>query len=454
MLQIDAQVPSFPAYVLVPVWGAVLIPTLISAWRLHDGCSSFLLLAAWLRYCFASFHEHTFQPLIFGISLIALTSIAMIVIGVIVVGARCLYLRRLTPFYGVISVVLISAIANQAWLGGLNATLKWLYLMVFALAAYETIRRHGAERIFRAFTIVFAAPILLQWISVLWGLKATTSDGETFAIGGFQHQQQLSIILLTFLFITCLSARLSVTAMFGRLAIVVAGLSLANYRTALLAAGPPAASLVMSGFVTKIVPRQRTIAFVLAIVVIIFALIGAAEWKRERFADLGIVWDNLTSLIQPPEHFTEDQRRLLSARVYLWSQYIAAYLEGDIRNAVVGFGPESWVGNFVTYAHNTFISYLYELGILGVAALTWVFISNLNAALRVTGARKFPVVACHIGFIILNLSTMALWTLEGAILYGLVLGYTWCLQPVGKREEVRGLAVRAPSVIARPAAVG
>jgi len=31
------------------------------------------------------------------------------------------------------------------------------------------------------------------------------------------------------------------------------------------------------------------------------------------------------------------------------------------------------------------------------------------------------------------LSTMALWTLEGAILYGLVLGYTWYLQSVGSR---------------------
>ena len=454
MLKIEEQFPAFPAYILVPVWGAVLIPTLISAWRLHDGCSSFLLLATWFRYCLASFHEYTFQPIVFGISFIAFTSIAMVVIGGIVVGTRCLYLRRLTPFYGAISVVLISAIANQAWLGGFNATLKWLYLMVFALAAYETIQRHGSERIFRAFAIIIAAPIMLQWISVLWGLKATTADGETFAIGGFQHQQQLSIILLTFLFITCLSARLSVTAISGRLAIVVAGLSLANYRTALLAAGPPAASLVMSGFVRKIVPRQRAIAIVLAIVVIIFALIGAAEWKRERFADLAIVWDNWTSLIQPPEHFTADQRRLLSTRVYLWSQYIAAYLEGDIRNAVVGFGPESWVGRFTTYAHNTFIAYLYELGILGVAALTWVFISNLYAALRVTRAHRFPVVACHIGFIILNLSTMALWTLEGAMLYGLVLGYTWCLQPVGKGEEVRGLAARAPSVIARRAAVG
>jgi len=441
VLEAEELIPSFPAYIIVPVWAIVLIPTLIGAWRLHDRWSSFLLLAICFRYFMAGFHQYTYQPVVSGISLMALTSVAMVVIGVIIVGARALCLRRLTSFYGMVAVVLTSTIANRTWLGGIDASLKWLYLIVFTLAAYEAIQRHGAERIFRALAVIFAAPITLQWISVFLGLKVTTNDGETFWIGGFQHQQELSIILLTFLFITCLSARLSVTAISGRLAIVVAGLSLANYRTALLAAGLPAASLVMSGFVRKIVPRQRTIAFLLAIVVIVFALIGAAEWKRERFADLGIVWDNWTSLIQPPEHFTEDQRRLLSARVYLWSQYVQSYSEGDIRNIVVGFGPESWVGRFATYAHNTFISYLYELGIFGVAALSWVFIQNLYSALSVRKRQQFPVVACHIGFIILNLSTMALWTLEGAILYALVLGYTWSLQPV--RTTARRLTSRA-----------
>jgi len=342
-----------------------------------------------------------------------------------------------------IGLVLISAAANQAWLGGLNASLKWLYLIVFSITDYRAVQRHGSERILRALAVIFAGPIALQWISVLSGLSVTTPDGLSFFIGGYQHQQELSIILLTFLFITCLSVRLSVLVTVGRLAIVLVGLSLANYRTALVAAGMPAASLVVSQFVRKVVPRQRAIALVLAIIITNFALIGAAELKSERFVDLGTIWDKSISLIQPPDYFTSDERRLLSSRVYLWSQYIESYLEGDIRNIIVGFGPESWVGRFTTYAHNTFISYLYELGILGFAALGWVFIRNLYAAMRVKRERKVPVVACHLGFIILNLSTMALWTLEGAILYALVLGHTWYLQPVEKTEEVARLKIHA-----------
>ncbi len=429
----DEQVPSFPTYVTGPVWGAILILVLIWVWRLRDSCSSFLLLATWFRYCIGTFHQYTYPPIVFGLSLIALTSIAMVAVGLVVVGARALFLRRLTPFYIMIAIVLISAIANQAWFGGINATFKWLYLIVFALAAYGAMRRRGSERIFRALAVIFVGPIALQGISVPWGLKTTTTDGLSFFIGGYQHQQSLSIILLTFLFVTCLSAQLSAIAISGRLAIVTVGLALANYRTALVAAGLPAASLVVSRLVMKVAPKQRNIAFVLASVVTVFALAGVANPQRERFTDLGTILDKGASLIQPSSYYTSDDRRLLSGRLHLWSKYIESYLDGDIRNIVIGFGPESWVGRFTTYAHNTFISYLYELGLFGAAALLWILISNLLSAMRVRSKRKLILISCHIGFVILNLSTMALWTLEGAILYGLVLGYTWYLQSVGSR---------------------
>src|SRR5882762_10264250 len=223
----EEQVPSFPNYVTVPVWGTILILVLIRVWRLHDSCSSFLLLGIWFRYCTASFHQYTYPPILFGLSLIALTSITMVGVGLIVVDVRALLLRRLRPFYAMISIILISAIANDAWIGGVNGTFKWLYLLVFALAAYSAMRRRGSERIFRAVALICAGPIALQWISVPWGLRTTTPDGLTFFTGGYQHQQSLSILLLTFLFVTCLSVQPSVIAAFWRLAIVVVGLVLA-----------------------------------------------------------------------------------------------------------------------------------------------------------------------------------------------------------------------------------
>jgi hypothetical protein len=423
-------VPSFPLYVTLPVFAVILAIITVQAWRLRDACATFLLVATWFRYSIAAFHQYTYSAVVFGLSSIALTSIIVISIGFAVVGVRNLLLRRLAPIYGVMLVILLSAIANQSWIGAINATFKWLYLVVFVLAAYQAMLRLGSERILRSFTIVFAGPIALQWLSVPWGLKTTSEEGSSFFIGGYQHQQSLSIILITFLYVTCFSRSLSAIASFARLAIVAIGLALANYRTAMLAAALPAASLAISKIQEKIVPRQRGIVFVTLSVVAVFAFAGIATLAQERFADIATVVDKGGALIKPPDHFTTEDKRLFSGRLLLWSQYVTAYMDGNIINILLGFGPESWVGRFSTYAHNTFVSYLYELGLLGLGALVWVVIANLIAAIRVMGSEKWMLLACHVGFIVLNLSTMGIWTLEGTILYALLLSQTWYLQSI------------------------
>lgn len=425
---LDEQVPSFPLYVTVPMWAAALLPVSFWVWRLRDSYAAFLLLALWFRYAMATLHQYTYPSIILGLSPIALSSLATIAIGVVVVGPRDLLLRRLLPIYGVIAAILISAVANQAWLGAINATFKWGYLTLFALVAYRAVQRRGSEQVFRALAVLYAVPIALQWLSVPWGLKTTAIDGTSFYIGGYESQQALSIIFLTFLLVTCFSSSLGIIAAFGRLAIVTVGLVLANYRTSLLAASLPASTLVISKLMPKFVPRQRLAALVLLTIVSAFALVALAVMERQRFSDLGVIYDEGTSLIKPPNYFAPEDRHLLSGRLYIWSQYIDAYLRGDLVNAVVGFGPETWVGRFTTYAHNTFVSYLYEYGLIGLAAFVWLLGLNVWAAVHVRSDRRPMLIACHLGFIVLNLSTMAIWTLEGSILYALILGQTWQLQ--------------------------
>ena len=428
---VEEQVPSFPIYVTLPVWGTVLVLVLMQAWRLRDACATFVLLATWLRYSVATFHQYTYPPLVLGLSAIALTSIGVVAVGILVVGSRNLLLRRLTPIYGLILVILLSAIVNQRWIDGVNATFKWLYLMVFALAAHSVLQRRGSDAIFRSLAVIFVGPVVLQWLSVPWGLT-TAKDGTSFFIGGFQHQQSISIILMTFLFITCFSPSLSTIVSYGRLAIVAAGVALANYRTSLLASALPASALIVSRITDNLFPRQRIIAFLLLGVVAIFVLVGLVTVAHDRFADLGVVLDKGASLIKPPGSFTTEDKRLFSGRLFLWSQYIDAYLGADSLTMLVGFGPDSWVGRFSTYAHNTFISYLYEFGLFGLVGLLWIFVANFMAAARVRGENRLILVSCHVGFIVLNLSTMGIWTLEGALLYALLLSQTWRLNSLGR----------------------
>ena len=439
----ETAVPSFPTYVTLPVCGATLLLLIYHAVRMRDPYVTFVLLAVWFRYSIATLHQYTYPPVVAGLSLIALTSIGVTAIGLSVIGARDLLLRRLIPIYGIILVVLVSAASNQAWVGAINASFKWLYVIVFAISTYRALERHGSDRIFRALAIVFAGPIVLQWLSVPWGLKTINEDGSSSYIGGYQHQQALSIILLTFLYVTCFTPRLGALASYFRLAVVAVGLSLANYRTAMLSAALPAASLAISKLVRKFARDQTAIVFAFLSVVAVVAFIGIAVLAQERFADLGTMVDKGASLIQPPQDFTGSEKRIFSGRVYLWSLYIDAYLNGDVINRLVGFGPESWVGRFPLYAHNTYISYLYEYGVFGVAAFLWLLLANLFVAVGVRGEDRLMLVLCHIGFIVLNMATMAVWTLEGGMLYALLLGQTWYRRSSAAARNVSPLSLGA-----------
>jgi hypothetical protein len=442
----EQEAPSFPTYVTLPVCGAALLLVLVQIWLLRDACAAFLLLGTWFRYSIATFHQYTYPPIVLGLSLMALTSIALVAIGLVVIGGRNLGLRRLIPFYGIMSVIMLSAVVNEAWVGATNAILKWFYLIVFAVAANCAMRRLGSTRVLRSLTVVFVGPIVLQWLSVPWGLKATQVDGSVSFLGGYQQQQSLAIIFLTFLYVTCFSPGMGLAASCARLAISGAGLVLANYRTALLAAALPAISLVVSKIMAKFVPTQRTVVFMLLWIVTLFVFAGVAMLARERFADIGTVIDKGASMVQSPEYFTTDERRLFSGRAYIWSTYIDAYLEGNIINLLVGFGPETWVGRFPLYAHNTFVSYLYEFGVFGVAALLWLMLSNFLTALRMNGEEKLVLTSCHVGFFVLNLATMPIWTLEGAILYALLLSQTWYLDSVrAAGGDVLHLRARSPA---------
>ncbi len=240
---------------------------------------------------------------------------------------------------------------NQAWLGAMNATLKWLYLIVFALAADLAMQRCGRERTLRALSVVFVVPILLQWLSVPWGLKATNEDGSTSFLGGYQHQQSLSIILLTFLYVTCFSRRTS-----SRRCLSTAGGFGGWHCSAQIIERPCSRQRCLPPpRILHAAPEHRAKASWYCVCnpgdrdrVCLFS--GSQSSYRIGSPNIGTMIDKNTSLLQPPERFSQEETRMFSGRAYLWSQYIDAYLDGSIINILVGFGPEGWVGRFSLYA--------------------------------------------------------------------------------------------------------
>jgi hypothetical protein len=207
----------------------------------------------------------------------------------------------------------------------------------------------------------------------------------------------------------------------------IAGLILANYRTTLIAFAPLIFVQFNLDILGRFVPRQRIVIGVVVLTISTIGAIVAAWFMRERFADLVVVMSDPGALIKEPEFYTPYEQSLMSARPYIWSGYISAWLDGSFRNTLFGFGPDSWVGVFAVYAHNTLVSALYEYGAFGLLAMIGLWISMMVAALRVRQGPRGKLIAAHISFFLLNMATMPHWLIEGNILYGLICGYTFYL---------------------------
>ena len=145
--------------------------------------------------------------------------------------------------------------------------------------------------------------------------------------------------------------------------------------------------------------------------------------EQDRFSDLGAITQG-ASLIRPPQTFSWSERRELSSRPYIWSAYIYAYAEASPMQKLIGLGPDSWEGKMENYAHNTLISFLYELGLAGVAAILLLWATMFRLAWSADRKSRALLIGGHLSFLVLNLATMAHWQVEGNILYGVLCGYT------------------------------
>jgi O-antigen ligase len=131
-----------------------------------------------------------------------------------------------------------------------------------------------------------------------------------------------------------------------------------------------------------------------------------------------------TEFLRPTYSFTRDERSEASGRAYVWSQYYNAYRESDPLRKIAGHGPDTWETAFGVYAQNTILSYLYEFGALGALAAIAIWLVMLGPLLRAPRRQRLPLLLMHLGFAILNMSTMPFWQIEGLIMYGLICGYT------------------------------
>jgi hypothetical protein len=417
--------PSLPPWLLYPATLLILMILVYPFSRTRSTIGRFALFAMCFRYLAGAHHTITFRATPIGLSWNALGSSAVFVTGLLLIKRKHLALKPLIPVYLVIAVVVASAIVNHNAPGAIDVVVKFGYLAIITISVYEGLSALGERRMMNLLLWSALIPLVFQVLSIIFHVaKGSDDDGSISYIGGYNHEAGFSVGLAACFVIACFASGLSVWVRGAILMILLGGMVAANYRTSILAFAPLAFVQFNLDVIGRFPPRQRAfIAIGILIVSGIVALAGA--WVlRERFADLGTVFDSIGNLMKRQADFTPEEKRLLSARPFIWSGYIYAYLDGGTRNHLLGFGPDSWEGVFTVYAHNTIISQLYEYGVAGVIVIIVMWATMLAYALRVKHGPRGKLLAAHFSFLILNMATMPHWMLEGNILYGIICAYT------------------------------
>jgi hypothetical protein len=417
--------PPLPDWYLLPATLIFAAITLYVAARTKGRAPRFLILACWFRYTLSSLQGYSYREAFPGMSWIALGSIITIVAGLLVLEKRRFFAKAIAvPVGGICGAIALSAIINQDMSSIMQAVLRFLFFAVICVATWQSLETAGST-VLRRLLVVFIPPIVAQIVSIVLNVpKSGELDGSVSYIGGFYHEQIFSLVMAT-CFVTAIFA-----TSIGRLQRVAVALIsliavyLANYRTTIVALAPLTMFTFAMGVPQSFRKKQR------ALVIVVVGLFGMAMIAfgttayQDRFSDLTIVAEQGTNLIQPPELFKDSDRKVLSARPYIWSQYIYAYKKAPKAQRIVGFGPDSWIDVFPEYAHNTLISFLYETGIVGVGAILILWMTMFRLAFAAEPPVRGQLIAAHLSFFVLNMATMPHSQIEGNILYGILCGFT------------------------------
>jgi hypothetical protein len=453
-------------FITVATAGATLLLTLYAVRALADVRTLFVVVAIWARYVLSAFHEYTTPSLVAGFSLISLFSIAVTFIGLALVPIRW-YFRAflaLLPLLLLLFIIIVSGVLNTEYGGLVKDMTKWLYFAMLFLLIYRAFVLFDTDTVLRGLFAASLTPLALQILSIVLGQGSfDPTVGKIVYIGGYGGSAAFTLSLYTTL---CLAAlvnwRYSVTHL-GIALICVAGIYIAQYRTTILAALPLLAvlsSIIIVNWTPKIL---RPLSLLYVVVCGLGVAVVSIQFMPPNFYDIIIVLQSWVDLAKRPEFFLEAERELFSGRIYIWSNYLTTWWHGSPLVHLFGFGPEAWEGVEQKYAHNTFVSYVYEFGIVGLSGLLVFFGVQLVTATRARPpSLAWRLTAALSGFLIANLATMPLWMIEGLILLAVLCALAWAEADVARSVSPRGertpigarWAGRRPAQPARDADVG
>ena len=327
-----------------------------------------------------------------------------------------------------IVLIVISAIINQSIGQSITSIIKWILLLEFMVIFLNCYLVDGPKQVTNLLLLAFSYPVILQLLSILTGYsKVTEFDGSASYIGGFFHEAVFSIIIFTSLFIGLmwlryLKVKFKTNGMY-LFSFFIFLLAMVNYRTTLIAALPLIAMFIYDQYWKGGGTKKLSFSLIFAIAFMSLFFIEI-DVLLDRFIEIPQVLGNASDLMTSPENYTNEEKRYLSGRLYIWSDYIALTNEGDWLHILIGNGMDSWKNYFLKYAHNTFVSFYYELGISGLAILSFIFFQMFKQVILLKERKvKYILSGMVMSFLILNLGTMPLWQIEGIFLFSYIFSF-------------------------------
>ncbi|MAE35874.1 MAG: hypothetical protein CMH97_11740 [Oceanospirillaceae bacterium] len=403
-------------------------------WNQKNNTSLALKIVFWvvlLRLMLSSMHEITFLGVVAGQSLISLFSLAF-------AGLTTLYLlyykipivrsRILWPVKILVIVLIVSGMINSP-ISAVSEIVKWVLLINLVLLFIISMNENGTKKVFYGLAVCYLYPVILLILSVLLReSKASEADGSTSYIGGAYHEAAFSVVIFSagaiFLLLATALQKPRVVQAFVIL-VMLFMLILVNYRTTLLAALAFVAVYSIFKFLSaRQLQKSIMIVAILTAIPALPALMSlmSSGSLYERFEEIPVFVEQVGELMVPYDYYYEEDGKFFSGRLMIWNQYITTWSEGTLTEKLLGYGPGSWQDYFTLYAHNTFVSALFEWGVVGLAILLFVFFTVLLRLLKISlhpnGYTAFSILS---GFIVLNLATMPLWQIEGMLLFSVLI---------------------------------
>jgi len=392
--------------------------------KCKEPSSRFLLIVIWSRFVLSAFHNVTFVKILPGLSINSLSSVIVVAVGLIMIKRSSIY--NLSTFFMApyLLFLIASATINGQILSSLDDVIKILYLIIIISHLYKITIREDYVKFSNYVIYSFSPLIIYQALSVILGIrKASEADGSVSYIGGYNHEAAFSVGILGMIVAVALGQGINPLKRIGVLFLGIVGITIANYRTTILASSPLILYVVGSAVLSVLPMRLRGLLLVSGGISALFLMFTIIS-NSERLADIPAAIELVQSGISSPATITTMQKKLLSGRLYLWSEYIYQWKISSSIHQLFGFGPGSWSKQFAIYAHNTFVNALYEGGIFGLISLLGFFILSFFLALRASYKNRVRLLLAQLSFFILNLATMPMWQVEGLIAFAFIIGWT------------------------------